>query len=262
MRSVRRGRHWARPKAVARLRGGGAARSENPEYLVDLGRAYARAGRPEAVLPACARPRRWAASWPCPWHVCSATCAGTTTRSRCCARPWSANGSFDLAALSLAEAALREADAARWAFGAPLTPARQRNAAGGPAPSLAAALRCRGCRGRDRSFLTEALGRPPTMRASDPTWAVAADGGRSSPGRGRTCARHRIGPGGRRGLPRLCQRPEDRRGGSVADVLAAQLQRARPAGPRAARHAIRGGKIRGGSGRWRPRSTTWTAPTA
>jgi hypothetical protein len=160
--------------------------------------------------------------------------------------------SMCLAALPLTEAALREVDAALWAFGAAmLTPAaRQAQRWEGLRRSLAAALMERRGRGRDRFPDRGVGGEPGSMRAPDPTWAGAADGGRSRRGGGGPAPRHRnslrrsprptapmpMAAGPTPTIPSLCASPRSSR-----------VPTSRPR--RGAYHALRGGQIRGGPGR-------------
>jgi tetratricopeptide (TPR) repeat protein len=117
---------------------------ENPVFLVDLGRGLAAAERPEAGLARLREAEALGGVVAVPLArvlggMCRDDDAVTVLRAAV-----ERQRSFEsLAALSLAEAALREADAALWAFGAAmLTPAaRQRpNAREGLRRSLAAAL--------------------------------------------------------------------------------------------------------------------------
>jgi tetratricopeptide (TPR) repeat protein len=117
---------------------------KNPEFLVDLGRTLAKSQRPEAGLARLREAEALGGVVAVPLarvlgDICRDDDAVTVLRDAV-----DRQRSFEtLAALSLAEAAMRDAEAARWAFNAAmLTPAaRQRpNARAGLRRSLAAAL--------------------------------------------------------------------------------------------------------------------------
>jgi tetratricopeptide (TPR) repeat protein len=117
---------------------------ENPVFLVDLGRGLAAAERPEAGLARLREAEALGGVVAVPLaRVLGGMCRDDDAVAVLRAAVERQRSFESLAALSLAEAALREADAALWAFGAAmLTPAaRQRpNAREGLRRSLAAAL--------------------------------------------------------------------------------------------------------------------------
>jgi hypothetical protein len=148
---------------------------------------------------------------------------------------------------------MREADAARWAFGAAmLTPAaRQRpNAREGLRRSLAAALMDAGEVEAAIGFLTaEAEASPEDAGLSDPAGAGAADGGRHRRRGGGPAPRHGTRSGGARGLPRLCQRAEGPRPTIPWLCASPRSSRVPTFRPRAARNELRGGQVRCGPAR-------------
>jgi hypothetical protein len=239
MRWVRRGRHWAsgrRRSPPSRRRCGAIPKTR---YPCRSRAGLAAAERPEAVLRACAEAEALGGVVAVPLaRVLGDMCRDDDAVEVLRAAVERQRSFESLAALSLAEAALREADAARWAFGAAmLTPAaRQRpNARAGCAGPWRRRLMDAGEVEAAIGFLTaEAGGEPGSCGLSDPTWAGAADGGRHRRRGGRTCAAPRNWLRRSRGLPRLCQRPEDRRRRSDRRRLAAQLARPDLPAPRGA----------------------------
>jgi tetratricopeptide (TPR) repeat protein len=204
----------------------------NAQYLVDLCRAYARAGRPEAALARLAEAK--AESGLANVVMLRARLLSDTCRDEDAVEVLkAANGSFDVrVALAMTQATLGQADAARATFGAAAKTSVERKRLGALRQSLAAALGEAGAVQAAIEVLTEALGRSPNDAAlltqrgqlrqtSGDLERAEADLTRAIELEPLAAEAYRAYANGRK------TGAED----PIADVLAAQLQRAGLPGP-------------------------------